>query len=479
MIYYNWKNRIKLSLIPLIIIMGVLLGCGQNDTTDAATDVDSVNNDEAIITVIHEEDTEKAEVTDTTGDSIDNIVIYNEENMSVYEDVAATNNAELYGNAEASEGKVAPDSAADSGNAESDTQSSINPHGSSMQVHFVDVGQGDCSLIVCDGEAMLIDAGDNSKGTYVQKYLMKQGVSELKYVVGTHPDADHIGGLDVIIYKYACDNILMPDATSDTATYSDVISAINSKRYKITTVGEGDQFTLGSATVEILSPVKGYPYAENNNNSIVMRIDHFNNSFLFMADAEYQPQQVIYYDDEINAKADVVKVSHHGANSGYMKAFYDEVDPEYAVISVGKGNDYGHPHEDVLNDFKSRGVQVFRTDEQGSIVAKSDGTSIVFNTEPSVTWVTGDVYSAGQNNTGTTGTADSGATANGAFPQNISEKPADDVTYVLNLNSMKFHYPTCDSVTDMKQKNRKDVTCTREELLKQYPDAVPCKRCKP
>lgn len=256
------------------------------------------------------------------------------------------------------------------------------PAGSELQVHFVDVGQGDCSLIICDGEAMLIDAGDNDKGTRVQKYIKDQGISNLKYVIGTHPDADHIGGLDVVIYKFSCDNILMPDATSDRKTYLDVLSAAKTKGYKIITVGQGDTFTLGSATFEILSPVKEHPYAEDNNNSIVLRLDYYNNSFLFMGDAEYQPQQVMIYDDEINVKADVVKVSHHGANSGYMKGFYDEVDPEYAIISCGKDNKYGHPHSKVLNDFKNRGIKVFRTDEQGSIIATSDGNTITFNVVP-------------------------------------------------------------------------------------------------
>lgn len=335
-----------------------------------------------------------------------------------------------------------------------------------MQVHFIDVGQGDCSLIICDGEAMLIDAGDNDQGTRVQKYLNDQGIKKLKYVIGTHPDADHIGGLDVIIYKFPCDNILMPEASSDTKSYLDVLSAIESKGYKLTAAGQGDTFTLGSASIEILSPVKNHPYEEDNNNSIVLRIDHYNNSFLFTGDMEYQPQQVIIYDDELNAKADVVKVAHHGANSSYMKAFYDEVNPEYAVISCAKGNKHGHPHSSVLNDFKKRGVKVFRTDEQGSIVAVSDGNKITFSVEPSDTWAVGIPE---DDNVGTTE----------KYPHNISEKPAEDITYVLNKSSMKFHYPTCESVTDTSQRNRIDLTCTREELISQYPDASPCRRCNP
>ena len=348
------------------------------------------------------------------------------------------------------------------------------PAGSQLQVHFVDVGQGDCTLITCNGEAMLIDAGDNDKGTRVQKYLKDQGISNLKYVIGTHPDSDHIGGLDVVIYKFSCDNILMPDATSDTKTYLDVLAAIDSKGYKITTVSEGDTFTLGDASFEVLSPVKGHPYDDDNNNSVVIRLDYYNNRFLFMGDAEYQPQQVIYYDDTLNAKADVIKVSHHGANRGYMKAFYDEVQPEYAIISCGKGNKYGHPHSDVLNDFKNRGVKAFRTDEQGTIVAVSDGNNIFFDKTESTTWAVGEeVSDTSASETATISKTDANNATVEAAP------PSEDVTYVLNTNSMKFHYPDCGSVADMKMKNRLDLTCTRDTLFERYPEITPCKRCNP
>lgn len=432
----NIKNRICFSL-SLLIIICLFSGC--NKPKSISPKSDSVK--ESGITVINE----------TDNNPIDNSVIDEEEQTEQAEEVV----------------EVSPDSDTDNNIEETPSVLPVDvPVGSQLQVHFVDVGQGDCSLIICDGEAMLIDAGDNDKGTRVQKYLKDQGISNLKYVIGTHPDSDHIGGLDVVIYKFSCDNILMPDATSDTKTYLDVLSAIDSKGYKITTVGQGDKFTLGSASFEILSPVKGYPYAEDNNNSIVLRLDYYNNSFLFMGDAEYQPQQVMIYDDEINAKADVVKVSHHGANSGYMKGFYDEVQPKYAIISCGKGNKYGHPHSDVLNDFKNRGVGVFRTDEQGTIVVVSDGNNIFFSKTESTTWAVGEPTSDVAN-------------VNDASQQYAEVVPVEGIAYVLNTNSMKFHYPTCDSVKDMKQKNRLDITCAREVLLEQYPDAVPCKRCNP
>ena len=434
-------RKIRISNLFLLIIICLFTGCNKPESISPKSD--SVN--EPGITVINEAD----------NSTLDNSVIDRGEQSAQVEEVV----------------DVSLDSDIDNNIEETPLDLPVDvPDGSQLQVHFVDVGQGDCSLIICDGEAMLIDAGDNDKGTRVQKYLKEQGISNLKYVIGTHPDSDHIGGLDVVIYKFSCDNILMPDATSDTKTYLDVLSAIDSKGYKITTVGQGDTFTLGSASFEILSPVKGYPYAEDNNNSIVLRLDYYNNSFLFMGDAEYQPQQVMIYDDEINAKADVVKVSHHGANSGYMKGFYDEVQPKYAIISCGKGNKYGHPHSDVLKDFKNRGVGVFRTDEQGTIVVVSDGNNIFFSKTESSTWAVGELASD---------VANAVPPGNGESQPNEEVAPVEGIAYVLNTNSMKFHYPTCDSVKDMKQKNRLDITCAREVLLEQYPDAVPCKRCNP
>jgi len=255
-----------------------------------------------------------------------------------------------------------------------------------MQVHFIDVGQGDAALITCGEEAMLIDAGDNSMGTTVQKYLMQQGIDKLKYVIATHPDADHIGGLDVIVYKFDCEIILMPDAEKDTESYQDVLAVMENQYYQKTVPKVGDTYTLGSATFQIISPA--LTYAEANNNSIVIRLVHGDNSFLFTGDAEVQAQQEMAYGG-YELQSDVIKIPHHGGSSSYQKWFYQEVKPAFAVISCGKDNAYGHPSKEVLEALKELGVSVYRTDEQGSIVATSDGKDISWNTSPSVTWAPG------------------------------------------------------------------------------------------
>lgn len=258
---------------------------------------------------------------------------------------------------------------------------------SELQVHFIDVGQGDCILIKCGSEFMLIDAGDNNQGTKIQKYLQKQGVESLKYVIVTHPHDDHIGGMDVILYKFDCETVIMTDENTDTNAYRDVIDAMKSKNYKNTLPVVGGQYSLGDAQFTIIAPSQ---LGDNsNNNSIVIILTHRENKFIFMGDAEEQEENDII-NSGISIAADVYKVGHHGSISSSSVNFLNAVSPTYAVISCAEGNSYGNPSAETLNNLRSMGIQVFRTDEQGSIVATSDGTNIIWNCLPSETWKAGE-----------------------------------------------------------------------------------------
>lgn len=256
-----------------------------------------------------------------------------------------------------------------------------------LEVHFIDVGQGDATLIRCEGQAMLIDAGDNSKGTAVQLYLKKCGVERLDYLIGTHPDADHIGGLDVIITKFDCEKIIMPKLTKDNATYRDVISAMKYKGYESTAPEVGRNYQLGSAEFTIIAPNKSYG-EDYNNSSVGLLLVHGNNRFLFTGDAKEEAEADMLANG-IDLKADVLKAGHHGSSSSCSAAFLDAVQPAYGVISCGEGNSYGHPHGETLNAFRKRGIQVFRTDEQGSVEVISDGDTLTWNCAPSETWKAG------------------------------------------------------------------------------------------
>ena len=241
-----------------------------------------------------------------------------------------------------------------------------------LEVHYIDVGQGDATLIKCGSHAMLIDGGNNDKGTTVQLYLKKQGVESLDYVIGTHPDADHIGGLDVIVYKYNCEKVIMPDYEKDTKTYQELVDVIHDKNMKITYPVVGEQYALGEAKFTIIAPNSNSYGGNANDYSVAILLEYGKNRFLFTGDAE-EASETEMLSNGIELSADVYKVAHHGSRSASTQEFLNAVRPKYAVISCGEGNSYGHPHAEVLNRLRSMGVEVFRTDEQGSIIASSDG----------------------------------------------------------------------------------------------------------
>lgn len=261
----------------------------------------------------------------------------------------------------------------------------LQPDGK-LEVYFLDVGQGDATLIVCDGEAMLIDAGENDKGTLVQNHLMAAGIDSLRYMIGTHPDSDHIGGMDVILYKFHCDTVIMPEFSRDTAAYRDVIDTMKHKGYTNTVPVVGDSYTLGGATFTILAPLK--TYQDSNNNSVAILLTYGNTRFLFTGDAEEQAEKDILATG-IPLQADVYKAGHHGSSTSSSKDFLRAVSPTYSVISCAENNDYGHPHAEVLNNLRAMGIQVFRTDEQGSIIATSDGETITWSCSPTDSWLSG------------------------------------------------------------------------------------------
>lgn len=256
-----------------------------------------------------------------------------------------------------------------------------------MQVHFIDVGQGDATLVTCDGEAMLIDAGDNTKGTTVQLYLKKQGITELKYLVLTHPDADHIGGADVIVTKFGIENVFMSYFTKENKTYNELIDALNYRNYKWSTPNVGNRYSLGRAEFAIIAPNSFYE--DPNNSSIGLVLKNGENAFLFTGDAENRAE----YDmlaNGLDISCDVYKAGHHGSRTSSSKELLNVAAPEYVVISCEEGNDYGHPHAEAMNRFRNMGMKVFRTDEQGSVVATSDGRKITWNCVPSDSWKAGE-----------------------------------------------------------------------------------------
>ena len=236
-----------------------------------------------------------------------------------------------------------------------------------MQVHFLDVGQGDATLVTCGEEAMLIDTGDNSKGTTVQLYLKKQGISELKYLILTHPDADHIGGADVVVTKFDIDTVFMSDFTKDNKTYNELISALDYKGLTWSTPNVGNIYTLGSAEFTIIAP--NTTYSEPNNASIGLLLVNGENSFLFTGDAEEDAEYDILANG-LDIDCDVYKAGHHGSKTASTKALLEAASPEYVVVSCAADNSYGHPAPKLLERLAEFGCTVYRTDQNGSIIIR-------------------------------------------------------------------------------------------------------------
>ena len=244
-----------------------------------------------------------------------------------------------------------------------------------LTVHFIDVGQADCALLECDGKFMLIDGGNVADSSLVVSYLQKMGVEQLEAVVCSHAHEDHVGGLPGVLAVFPTKAVYAPTKTYSSKCFDDFLYYTDQQRLTVTIPSPGDRIALGEATVHILGPTKSY--ADPNNTSLILRVDFGDTRFLFTGDMETDAEADLL-DSGADVKADVLKVGHHGSNTSTGYRFLREVAPQWAVISVGKDNSYGHPHEEPLSRLHDAEVTVYRTDKTGTVLAVSDGKDITF-----------------------------------------------------------------------------------------------------
>ncbi len=268
----------------------------------------------------------------------------------------------------------------DPGNTLGDNSQNINSSedGNGFSIHFIDVGQGDCTLVMCNDMVLLVDAGENGHETEVLNYLRSMKIDKLDYIIATHQHSDHIGGIPEVLEEYEADNIIMPRLTKEqtptNSTYKAFLTALQNSDAKIISAKPGSKYRLGDAEFEILGPVTN-DCEDINSMSAVTKITYGENTFLVTGDAE-KDEELEIIENGSDLDCDVLRVGHHGSTTSSCKDFLDAVTPEICVVSCGANNDYGHPHDKVMNRIANYTDEVYRTDICGSIVMTSDGVNL-------------------------------------------------------------------------------------------------------
>ena len=255
-------------------------------------------------------------------------------------------------------------------------------------VHVLDVGQGLSVLIESNGHYMLYDGGDSDKSSYVVSYLQQEGVPSLDYVVASHYDSDHLNGVVGALNAFPVSNVWGPNYTTDTRVFESFNSVVSQKGLSRVQPAIGSQIQLGDATIQVLAP-SGTDYSDVNNYSIAVRVQDGNTSFLITGDAEAESEAQMIASG-LTLDSDVYVMGHHGSGTSTSWDLLQAATPEYAVLSCGAGNSYGHPHVESMEKLQAMEIQLLRTDKQGNIVASTDGTTITWNVNPCNDYTPGD-----------------------------------------------------------------------------------------
>lgn len=252
-----------------------------------------------------------------------------------------------------------------------------------MEIHTIDVGQGDSILVIQKDQIMLVDCGTRAKGSTVIEYLKELGITKIDILVGTHSHDDHMGGMAEVIRNFEIGTLYAPDNSKESITtfwYMDFLDAVSEKNVNWVYPEVGTTFGVGDANVQIVAP-NSKEYNNMNNYSIVLRVTYGETDVLLMGDAETLSEEEIM-NNGLYIDVDVLKLGHHGSSTSSSEKFLNVTTPQYAIISVGKGNTYHHPIKSVMERLENMEITVYRTDESGTIIMSTDGNNITFNVEP-------------------------------------------------------------------------------------------------
>lgn len=247
-----------------------------------------------------------------------------------------------------------------------------------MYVNFIDVGQGNCTLVTCGDEAILIDSGEVGMAQTVISYIKNLDITELDCVIVTHPHTDHMGGMTKLLYEFEIGDLVMPEIPDDiiptTKTYEKFLTAVSDNAENVIAAEPGQTYSYGEMTLEIFAPLRDYD--DLNDMSVVSRISYGETSVMFTGDATTEVEQDLLK-RKVDYSADLLNVGHHGSKTSSSREWLEAVNPEYAVICCGMNNDYGHPHADVTDRLEQLRVNYYRTDLLGNIVFASDSREFI------------------------------------------------------------------------------------------------------
>ena len=278
-----------------------------------------------------------------------------------------------------------------------------------LTVHYIDVGQADSILLETEGKFLLIDGGNKDDSQLVVSYLEQQGVEELEAVICTHAHEDHVGGLPAVLAVYPTKAVYAPTKTYSSKIFDSFLYYVDQQGLDVTIPSPGQLLFLGDMIITFMGPVQSY--AETNDTSIVLSAFYGDVRFIFTGDMEVAAENDMldYWGAQIDWDSTVLKVGHHGSSTSSGYRFLHEIDPEYAIISVGRDNSYGHPHEEILSRYADAEIPLFRTDELGHILVTTDGIDV------QITWEN----------------------------QNAQPSEYESGTYIGNKNSKKVHTSDC------------------------------------
>ena len=256
-----------------------------------------------------------------------------------------------------------------------------------MAVHFLDVGQGNAILVQSGGQNLLYDGGDQNHADEVVSYLQQQNVQTIDYMISSHYDEDHLGGLIPCLNTFEVSNVLGPDYVHTSNLFNTFMNTATANAIIVQYPSVGDTFDFGTGSFTVLAP-SGISQ-NSNDNSLVIKLENGSNSFIFTGDAEETSEQDMI-STGMNLDCDVLSIGHHGSASSTTWDFLEATSPSYAVISCGVNNQYNHPSAETMGRLSDMEIPVFRTDKQGTIIAVSDGTTINWFQNPCNDYSSGD-----------------------------------------------------------------------------------------